>query len=162
METKTIKSYLYEGLGFSVELEEVKLEKLLDGWAPIIDVEKIAEEAVKALASHTSRLTGNQIKFIRHYFSMSLRDFASKVVSESHVAVVKWEKCANESSNMDINIEKMIRLYIYEKMFGQSNFYNYYINIRGCNFIHNDNEILKISISDVNDLKSVESAIVAN
>lgn len=64
----------------------------------------IATAAIKALISQEQRFTGNQIKFIRNYFSMSLRDFA-KVVHESHTAVNKWEKHGNKITSMDINIE---------------------------------------------------------
>ena len=43
---------------------------------------------------------------------MTLLDFAKKVVHESHTAVRKWEKYGNEATQMDVNIEKMLRLYI--------------------------------------------------
>jgi hypothetical protein len=60
-------------------------------------------------------LSGNQIKFVRDYFSQSLREFAT-IVNESHVAVKKWESFKNKQTNMDPNIEKTIRVYIYDKV----------------------------------------------
>ncbi|MCF6808517.1 hypothetical protein L3V79_08965 [Thiotrichales bacterium 19S9-12] len=115
MKTKTVKNYTYDGLGFPVILKEVKMEQVMGVWAPIIDIEYIAQKTIKKLITQDSRLTGNQIKFIRQYFSMSLRDFAEQVVSESHTAVAKWEKRGNEITKMDINIEKILRLYIYTR-----------------------------------------------
>ncbi len=110
------KKYIYEGLGFPVELHDVEMIEFEGEVQPKIDVRKIADAAIKALVSQESRLTGNQIKFIRTYFSMSLRTFAKEVVNESHAAVKKWEDFGNKATNMDLNIEKILRLYILDKV----------------------------------------------
>lgn len=115
MKTKIAHRYLYEGLGFPVELKNVELMFLHNEWQPKIDVRAVADSVIKELASQKERFTGHQIKFIRSYFSMTLREFAEKVVQESHTAVNKWEKHGAGPTNMDINIEKMLRLYIHEK-----------------------------------------------
>ena len=86
---------------------------MIDGaWNHQINIEKVAENAIQKLDLQNERLTGNQLKFIRTYFSMSLRRFAKEVVNESHTAVSKWEKFGDNVTNMDINIEKIVRLYI--------------------------------------------------
>lgn len=115
MKTKTLKNYSYDGLGFPIKLQNVTM-LLVDGeWSPKIDVRKVAENAIRELPYQKERLSGNQIKFIRTYFEMSLREFASQVVNESHNAVAKWEKFGAEPTNMDENIESMLRLYIIDK-----------------------------------------------
>lgn len=116
MAKKLQKKYIYEGLGFPVELHNVEMIELEGELHPKIDVRKIANAAIKALVSQESRLSGNQVKFIRTYFSMSLRTFAREVVNESHMAVKKWEDCGNKATNMDLNIEKILRLYILDKV----------------------------------------------
>jgi len=88
---------------------------------------------MKSLVTQENRLTGNQIKFIRSYFSMSLREFA-KVVNESHAAIRKWENFLDEQTNMDPNIEIMLRLYIYDQVViknekKKAEFYNRYIEL---------------------------------
>ncbi|QIV94028.1 helix-turn-helix transcriptional regulator [Allofrancisella frigidaquae] len=65
----------------------------------------------KKIGESKDRITGNQLKFIRSYFKMSLRQF-SEVVNESHTAIAKWEKSGNEVAKMDLNIEKIIKMYI--------------------------------------------------
>ena len=115
MKKKTVAKYQYTGFGFPVELANVEFIILDDEWHPKIDVRKLADITIKKLAAQKTRLTGHQIKFIRTYFSMSLRQFASKVVKESHMAVSKWEKFGDQPTRMDDNIEVMLRLYIYEK-----------------------------------------------
>tara|TARA_B100000989_G_scaffold298413_2_gene287621 strand:- start:970 stop:1419 length:450 start_codon:yes stop_codon:yes gene_type:complete len=111
---KTEEPYIYDGLGFPVRLDQVDMV-LIDGeWLPKIDIQAVADKAILALGAQEQRLTGNQLKFIRSYFSMALRQFAETVVNESHTAVSKWEKFGDDITNMDINIEKIIRLYIFE------------------------------------------------
>ena len=115
MKTKIEPTFLYEGLGFPIELENVTMININDEWHPKIDVRYVADEIIKKLAIQEERLTGNQVKFIRSYFSMPLREFGETVVHESHTAVSKWEKCGDEITNMNENTEQVLRLYIIEQ-----------------------------------------------
>ncbi|HGK6651105.1 TPA: hypothetical protein ACK8SK_002043 [Legionella pneumophila] len=115
MNTRVEPIFLYEGLGFPIELENVEMIKINDEWLPKIDVQSIADEIIKKLATPKERLTGNQVKFIRSYFSMPLRKFGEAVVHESHTAVSKWEKFEDEITNMNENTEQVLRLYIIEQ-----------------------------------------------
>ncbi|MCX7124932.1 MAG: hypothetical protein NTU49_04105, partial [Gammaproteobacteria bacterium] len=115
MKKKIVKNYIYDGLGFPVLLPSIEMVYFEDEWHPKIDVYGISDKAIKALITQESRLTGNQVKFIRTYFSMSLRVFAKNVVHESHTAVSKWENNRDKATHMDGNIEAMLRLYIYER-----------------------------------------------
>ncbi len=110
-----MKEYIYEGLGFPIELNNVEMIFVNGEYAPKIDVRSVADKAMKNLVLQKTKLTGNQVKFIRSYFSLSLRDFG-KIVNESHTAVRKWEKFNNKSTNMDPNIETRIRVYVYDKI----------------------------------------------
>lgn len=120
MKSKTEKNYIYEGLGFPVLLSQVKMLFIQDEWHPKLNVKKIADLTIKKLIGQNGRLTGNQIKFIRTYFAMSLRDFAN-VMEVTHTAVNKWEKTKNSVTNMDINTEKMLRLYVVITLYKQKN-----------------------------------------
>lgn len=115
MNTKIEPTFLYEGLGFPIELENVEMININDEWHPKIDVRYVADEIIKKLAIQEERLTGNQVKFIRSYFSMPLREFGETVVHESHTTVSKWEKCEDEITNMNENTEQVLRLYIIEQ-----------------------------------------------
>jgi DNA-binding transcriptional regulator YiaG len=137
MTNKIVKNYVYHGLGFPVTLPKVELINIHDEWHPKINVRKIADEAILELINQHERLTGNQIKFVRTYFEMSLRAFA-EAMNESHMAVKKWEDFKNQPTRMDKNIEIMLRLYIYEKrVLGIKNtikqkadFYQHFLKIR--------------------------------
>jgi len=129
MKTKIEPIFLYEGLGFPIELENVEMIKINNEWHPKIDVRYVADEIIKKLATQEERLTGNQVKFIRSYFSMPLREFGEIVVHESHTAVSKWEKYKDEITNMNENTEQVLRLYIIEQTqtktkADQKNFYS--------------------------------------
>lgn len=132
MNSKIIKNYIYEGLGFPVKLEEVEFVQVGDEWHPKINVLKIAEKVISELAFQEARLTGNQVKFIRSYFSMSLREFADKVVHESHMAVSKWEKKGDLPTNMNANTEHELRLYILENSLKNktAKFYELYLKTK--------------------------------
>lgn len=128
------KDIIYTGLGFPIKLRNVELIEFEGDWHPKVAVQKVADFAIKALVLQPSRLTGNQIRFIRDYFAMSLRKFA-QVVNESHMAVKKWESCAEKTTSMDKNIEIMLRLYIYEQVEmpskrKSSEFYRCYVELR--------------------------------
>jgi len=139
MKTKIVKKFKYEGLNFPVELHNVTMVMVDGKWHPKIDVRKVAEAVIKDLPFQKERLTGDQIKFIRTYFEMSLREFALKVVNESHAAVAKWEKCADKSTSMDINIEILLRLYVLERVLAKSQkqrnqFFESYLELRQTSF----------------------------
>ncbi|MED7789678.1 hypothetical protein [Francisella sp. 19X1-34] len=111
LEEKTVKEYVYTGMIFPVTLKNVKMVKYDDEWCPVIDDIAIANKWIRKIGESKDRLTGNQLKFIRSYFKMSLRQF-SNVVNESHTAIAKWENVGNEIAKMDLNIEKIIKMYI--------------------------------------------------
>jgi DNA-binding transcriptional regulator YiaG len=116
MKTKIQEKYIYEGLGFPIELNHVEMVKIRGAWAPKINVKKVADEAIKEIPLQKTRLTGGQIHFIRSYFDMSYREFASRVVHQSHMAVSKWEKFGDEPTNMDAATEVVLRLYIFHEV----------------------------------------------
>jgi DNA-binding transcriptional regulator YiaG len=119
MKTKIAAKYIYVGFGFPVKLHDVEKVKIGKEWAPKIDVRKVARHVMKELPFQASRLTGAQIRFVREYLGMSLRDFASKVVHQSHMAVSKWEKFEQKPTNMDAATEVVLRLFVFHEAVGK-------------------------------------------
>ena len=131
MKMEKIEDIQYEGLGFPTSLKRVKHVKFKGELHPKIDVKAVSDKVILELASLKRRFTGNEVRFIRSYFSMSLRDFAEHVVHESHTAVAKWEKQGNKPTNMNKNTEQVLRLYIFEETSSNEEmekdvFYNHY------------------------------------
>lgn len=132
MKKTTHKHYKYEGFGFPVDLADVEMLYIENDWHPKIDIQKLSDGVIKELAIQETRLTGNQVRFIRSYFSMTLREFSQKVVHESHSAVQKWEKKENSPTHMNTNTEHELRLYIIEEIHKRSQspkskFYDIYL-----------------------------------
>lgn len=142
MKTKKLEKYTYEGLGFPIELSQVPMIKFEGKYHPKIDILKISDKVIRELPFQKEKFTGNQIRFIRSYLKMPLREFAKTVVKESHTAVSKWEKFGSNPTNMDDNIETVLRLYLIEKFCSKTiaqknNFFNYFQKIRSLEFIKN-------------------------
>lgn len=111
-ETKIEPEYTYHGCGFPVVISNAPMRKFRGEWMLDIDPITIDERVAFALAAQPSRLTGKKVVFVRKWSRMSLHDFA-KMLTVSHVAVIKWEKTGNKPTNMDFNTEKVLRIHIF-------------------------------------------------
>ena len=108
---KIVKSFIYDGLGFPVILENVLFHKVRGKWLPKIDVEQLADVIFKILPSKPSKLTGNEIKFIRTYLNKSKPAFG-ELFKLSHTAVSKWENSGDAPAPISPSQEVVLRLYL--------------------------------------------------
>ena len=115
METKIQKEFIDTGFGFPIKLLNVPMVKARGQWTPKIDYNDLAEAVLLELARQDSRLTGNEIKFIRTHFEMTLQEFGKRF-DVSHAAVLKWEKMGNRSTVMNWPTEKDLRLFVFERL----------------------------------------------
>lgn len=115
METKIQKEFIDTGFGFPIRLLNVPMVKLRGEWTPKINYNELALEVLRALAHKESRLTGNEIKFIRTHFEMTLQEFAKRFCV-THVGVMKWEKALNKPTAMSWSAEKDIRLFVLTRL----------------------------------------------
>lgn len=111
LERKRQPSFVYEGFGFPVVLLNVPMVRSRGVWTPDIDYRKLAQDVLRRLALHPSRLTGQEIRFIRHSMDMTLEEFAHRL-GVTHPAVVQWEQCGTKPTRMAWALEKDIRLEI--------------------------------------------------
>ncbi len=111
LERKRQPSFVYEGFGFPVVLLDVPMVRSRGVWTPDIDYEKLARNVLRRLALHPARLTGQEIRFIRHSMDLTLKQFAHRF-GVTHPAVVQWEQCGAKPTRMAWALEKDIRLEI--------------------------------------------------
>lgn len=109
---KIKKIYVDRGFGFNVRLLNVPMIKIRGGWTPKIDYNLLADSVLDILSKKSSRLSGNEIRFIRLHFGMTLQQFATRF-SVSHVAVIKWEKMKDRVTCMNWATEKDLRLFVH-------------------------------------------------
>lgn len=114
-EQKLQKSFIDMGLGFPVRLLNVPMIKVRGKWTPNIDYNRLTQAVLHALCEKPVRLTGNEVRFIRLHFEMTLQEFADRF-AVSHAAVLKWEKAKNKQTGMNWASEKDLRLFVLSKM----------------------------------------------
>jgi hypothetical protein len=114
-ETKKQKRFVYDGFGFPVVLCNVTMIKVRGAWTPKVDYNKLGQDVLIELAHKPARLTGNEVRFIRHWFEMPLTQFGRRF-SVSHPAVLKWEEAKDEATTMKWSVEKDIRLFILDAL----------------------------------------------
>jgi DNA-binding transcriptional regulator YiaG len=114
MSEKTIKNYTYEGLGISVQVKNVEMEKLIiaDDLQPVINIKKVSDDAFRALSIQENKFTGNDLHFIQDYMrihlQMSANEFA-KALNVSGKEIEAWERFDDKPANLDAGTEKLLK-----------------------------------------------------
>lgn len=111
-EKKSQKTFTDYGFGFPVQITNAPLVRIRGKWTLDLNFEQYERAVLSALAHKPYRLTGNEIKFIRHHYEMPLKEFGKRFGNVAHSAVIKWEKFEDEPTNMNWACEKDIRLFI--------------------------------------------------
>lgn len=111
MEKKT-KTFIFEGLGFPIELIDTPMKKVFGEWVIDIDMNALQLFVFKGLIHKPSPLTGKEIRFMRKFLGMSTTEFGKKL-GVSHATVVKWEKEQTKISPMQ---ESYIRMFLFEHL----------------------------------------------
>jgi DNA-binding XRE family transcriptional regulator len=112
---KIEKRFVYEGLGFPIVLKNVPMIEIRGVWTLNIDLNLLQKITLLALAHHPSDLTGNQIRFIRHWLNLTQFEFG-KLFGVTHPAVVKWEKTEDKSSKMNLTTQRDLRLWLLDQL----------------------------------------------
>lgn len=124
-ETTVYPEFIDEGFGFPVHLLNVPMVKVHGIWTPDINYSKLSSLLLRALIIKPGPLTGNELKFIRTKFEMTLAAFGH-LFDVTHQAIMKWEKAKDMPTKMSWSTEKDIRLFVYSKLCGNKGFYKIY------------------------------------
>jgi transcriptional regulator with XRE-family HTH domain len=114
-EKKTQKRFVDHGCGFPVVLQNVPMIHVRGVWTPDIDYNELHRAVLVALAHKPTRLTGNQIKFVRHFFGLTLTEFGN-YFDVSHPAVLKWENAGDDVPSIKWSLERDLRLFILDRL----------------------------------------------
>ena len=109
MERKA-KTFIYQGLGFPIELIDAPMKKVLGEWVIDIDMNELQKFIFKGLIHKPYPLTGKEMRFMRKFIGLSTTDFGEKL-GLSHATVVKWEK---EQAKISPIQEAYIRIFFLE------------------------------------------------
>lgn len=107
---KREETFVYEGLGFPIQLIDAPMKKVFGEW--IIDVDMIALQkfVFKDLMHKSYSLTGKQIRFMRKFLEISTIELGRKL-GVPRAAVVKWERGL---AKMSLSQQSRIRLVFME------------------------------------------------
>lgn len=114
-DTKIEKRFVYDGFGFELVFLNVPMLKVRGFWTPKLDYNKLARKVALAVARKPSRLTGNEIRFLRHHFEMTSEAFGKRF-DVTHPAVLKWESAGKRATAMKWTTEKEIRLFVLDEL----------------------------------------------
>jgi DNA-binding transcriptional regulator YiaG len=111
MSDDTSANYVYNGLGFPIELKNVEMVRFADESHPLIDVKKVAAAALESLRTQTTEYTGGQIAFVRVYFSMTRKELAALVKVPVNV-VQQWERRPDKTVDMSSESKNLLKQHI--------------------------------------------------
>lgn len=119
MDKKIKKIHIDHGFGFPVKLLNVSMAKVRGEWTPTINYNLLSQVVLKELCEKEGKLTGNEVRFIRQHFELTLQQFAKRF-GVSHPAVLKWEAKNNKPTDMNWATEKDIRIFSLLKLESKS------------------------------------------
>lgn len=96
----------FNGLGFPVLLVGVPVTA--DG-VPDINYNRLSDAVFDALIRKPARMTGAEVKFVRHHLNMKQADFAAWLHVERS-SVAKWEGKDLKPTGMEVSTEILVRL----------------------------------------------------
>lgn len=115
MKNKIETSYTYEGLGFPVHLTSVPMVQIRGEFILDIDFNKLQKAVLLHLCHKKTPLTGNEIKFIRKFFSLTTTAFGN-LFGYSHSAILKWENQEDDIARITPTTEIYLRFSILEHL----------------------------------------------
>lgn len=113
MKKKIVRNLVIETLGFPVRLSNVPMIELRGDFVPDIDYNKLQKAVLLHLCHKKTPLTGNEVQFIRKYFSLTTKAFGN-LFGYTHSAILKWESKADQIARIAPTTEVYLRLYLLE------------------------------------------------
>ncbi|HEY2811613.1 MAG TPA: hypothetical protein VGJ00_09530 [Rhabdochlamydiaceae bacterium] len=85
------ETFIFEGLGFPIELINCPMKKVIGEWVIDVDLDALQLFVFKGLIHKPYPLTGREMRFMRKFMDLTTEEFGKKL-GVTHAAVVKWEK----------------------------------------------------------------------
>jgi DNA-binding XRE family transcriptional regulator len=100
MQRKT-ETFIYQGLGFPIELINAPMKKIFGKWVIDIDLNALQLFVFKELIRKPSPLTGKELKFMRKFLEMS-RAEVGKILGIHPATICTWEAQHEKQALMSI------------------------------------------------------------
>ena len=103
---------VWDGLGFPVSLVGFSLVDVDHELVPDVNMKEIQEQAFLKLITWAGRLTGQHVRFARHYLHETQFEFAKNINVKNASSVSQWEAKGNSLTEMDVNTELILRMHL--------------------------------------------------
>jgi DNA-binding transcriptional regulator YiaG len=114
---RVVTNYVDQTCGFPVVIDSVQIieDPEREVAIPIIDHGHLEESVLHRLTCRANRLTGHQVRFIRHFFEMSQPAFSAQL-NLTHPAIQRWESMGDEEAGMKWPTEVFLRIWVSMKL----------------------------------------------
>ncbi len=105
-----MRSIIYKGLGFPINLKGVKTLEFRGEILPDINHRELEDLVFKTLLWLPAHFSGAHLSFVRGYMKLSQKEFATMLGLKTHATISGWESKKNKATGMQGPIEVIIRL----------------------------------------------------
>jgi DNA-binding transcriptional regulator YiaG len=109
-----MKKITYNGLGFPIILEGVKIREFRGEILPDINHRELEDLVFKTLLWLPAHFSGNHLSFVRGYMGLSQKEFATMLGLKTHATISGWESKDNKATGMLGTTEVVVRLLMAE------------------------------------------------
>lgn len=108
-------NFEYYGAGVPVVISVVELESFGSDWIPLLDYEKLEDILARKVGTKSTRLTGNDVRFLRQWLEISMADLA-ECFGYTAPAVHRWQQRRSRPAGMHWTAEIQLRLLVLDKL----------------------------------------------
>jgi transcriptional regulator with XRE-family HTH domain len=149
MKNKKTETFVYEGLGFPIELIDAPMKKVFGEWVMDIDMNQFQLFIFNGLIHKPSRITGKELKFMRKFLGLTTAELGKKL-GITHVAILKWEK---ETTKMSVSQEIYLRM-LFSALLNKEELKAIFDEIKPEKLVESDNEQSQLSV-DIKGMRLV-------
>ncbi len=106
-------------LGFPIVLVDPPMVTVRGQAIADVNLRELADTVFGRLIAKPTRLTGDEVKFIRKHLRLRQVDLARLLNMANHSVVSQWESHGDDAAGMDYNTEVVLRIWMAGKV-GQS------------------------------------------
>ena len=102
-------------LGFPVVLVDPPMITVRGQTLPDVNLRALAEAVFDHLIIKPTRLTGDEVRFVRKHLRLRQADLARVLNMANHSVVSQWESHGDDAAAMDYNTEVLLRIWMASK-----------------------------------------------
>ena len=103
-------------LGFPIVLQDPPMITVRGQTFPDVNLRDLADTVFGRLIAKPSRLTGDELKFIRKHLRLRQVDLARVLNMANQSVVSQWESHGGDAAAMDYNTEVLLRIWMAGKV----------------------------------------------